>query len=55
MYEIEQKKIGMTLEEFKKYDVPEGWRMTMISGEEKRGRPGSMDRYFVVRVYLEKE
>lgn len=54
MREVCQKNIAMTLDEFRKWDMPKGWKMIDVSGEEKRGRPGSMDRYFMVYVMLQK-
>jgi hypothetical protein len=54
MYEKDQKIIDMTVEEFKKYNMPEGWKMAYLSGEEKRGWPGSLDDVFMVHVVLER-
>lgn len=55
MHEIEQKILDMTLDEFKVWEVPKGWKMTYLSGEEKLGWPGSLDRYFMMHVVLIKE
>jgi hypothetical protein len=54
MIEKDQKIIDMRFEELKDYQVPEGWKMAYLSGEEKMGWPGSMDKYFMVHVVLEK-
>lgn len=55
MNEITQKQIDMTLEEFKIYEVPVGWRMRHVTGHEKRGWPGSLDTYFSVCDIREEE
>lgn len=55
MHEIEQKILDMTLDEFKVWEVPKGWKMMYLSGEEKLGWPGSLDCYFRMRVVLIKE
>lgn len=55
MYEINQKILNMTFEEFKKWEVPEGYKLAYMSGEEKYGWPDSLDKYINIRVILEKE
>lgn len=35
MYEVTQKTITMTLEEFKKYEVPKGWKLMYVNGSKK--------------------
>jgi len=55
MHEINQKIVSMLLEEFKVWEVPKGYKMTNLSGEEQWGWPGSLDRYFMIRVTIEKE
>jgi hypothetical protein len=55
MLELDQKIIEMTYEEFKKWNVPEGYRVTHMTGEEKLVWPGSIDRYFNIHVVLQKE
>ena len=53
MREVDTRIITMTLQEFKAWECPVGWVITMISGEQKIGRIGSKDGYFEVRVHLE--
>lgn len=52
---VDQRVIDMTLEEFKMFKIPEGYRMSYLSGEEKLGRPGALDTYFMIHVVLRKE
>jgi hypothetical protein len=55
MYEeAEQKTVHMLFEEFKKYEVPKGWKMKFLNGSEESGWPGSLDVFFSIRVTLEK-
>ena len=54
MHERQQRIYTMLLEEFKEFAVPEGWKMTHISGEEKRGWPGSCDVFFQIQVVAER-
>lgn len=55
MYEVNQKILKMTLEEFKKYEVPDGWKLLHVGGHEKYGWPGSLDVYFEMSVTIQKE
>ena len=53
MLEIDQKIVEMSYDEFKKWDIPQGYKVTHMTGEERVGWPGSMDRYFMVHIVLQ--
>jgi len=59
MYIIEQKAIDMSIEEFKKWDIPQGWDIVRMSGEETV-KPGpyyvgsSREMIFNIHVVIQK-
>lgn len=55
MKETDQKVVDMTLEEFRKWEIPNGYRVVFINGDERYGVPGSLDTYVHMRVLLEKK
>jgi hypothetical protein len=55
MREKDQKIVDMTVDQFKKYKIPTGWKMVYLSGEEKRVWPGLLDYVFMIHVVLERE
>ena len=59
MYEeSEQKVLKMTLDEFKSYKAPEGWKLMYVNGSSETVRgPGSLGSYsyIAMRVTIQKE
>jgi hypothetical protein len=55
MNEVTQKIITMTLDHFRKWEVPLGWDLKYVSGSKMYGYPGSLDSYFEIKVTVEKE
>jgi hypothetical protein len=57
--DAEQKIVTMSLDEFRKWDISkyfsDGWKLMYVSGSERRGYPGSLDRYFEMTVTIQKE
>lgn len=51
---VEQEVLTMLLEEFRKYNPPEGWKLMHVSGHEQWGWPGSLDKYFEMSVVIQK-
>lgn len=58
MHEIEQKILDMTLEEFKEWEVPKGWKLLHVSGHKKQTAQLAYSGgqwYFSMCVTIEKE
>lgn len=59
MKETDQKILEMTIDEFRKWEIPNEYRVIHISGEERYkeryGMPGVLDVYVHMRVVLEKK
>ena len=54
MLEVDQKIVEMSYDEFKKWDVPQGYKVMRMSGEETVIWSRGSDSYFNIRVVLQK-
>jgi hypothetical protein len=55
MNEVTQRIITMTLDHFRKWEVPLGWELKYLSGSKMYGYSGPLDSYFQITVTVEKE
>lgn len=55
MLELDQKIMEMSYDEFKKWEIPKGYKVMHMTGEETVIWSRGSDSYFNIRIVLQKE